>query len=292
MPATIVESAVDWLSMSVNRPADAQRLLDWRDGKFKELEDAGYAEKRYSAHGYSYRSRGAVSVGVGPGSVLLQCSGSEAGASWRHCAQWATNVSRVDLAVTARPDVATDALARSEYEAARGGQRGRGRRPKYTVIVAEDRGDTLYVGSRTSDQLGRLYDKGRESREEAYKGCWRWEVQYRRDVALSTVRALLPALREAETIAATVASWFRARGVSAAYHVGGDPLANKGTRAVPDDQRFLEWLRKSVQPRCRELVKRYGWRYVAETAVGRIATYDEWESLLRGIEVEFEAEES
>jgi hypothetical protein len=39
------------------------------------------------------------------------------------------------------------------------------------------------------------------------------------------------------------------------------------------------------------MVGRYGWRYVAEACVGRINTYEEWETLMRDIEFELEVEE-
>jgi DNA relaxase NicK len=154
------------------------------------------------------------------------------------------------------------------------------------LIQSEDRGDTLYVGSRASDQLGRLYDKGRQSGEDAYKDCWRWEVQYRRGPAMSVVRALLQTECEASAIAATVARWFTDRGVSAGYHTSGQPLLATGVRIVPDDERWLAWARRCVAPRAKGLAVRYGWRYVAETLVGHITTYEEWESLVRGVEFE------
>jgi hypothetical protein len=34
------------------------------------------------------------------------------------------------------------------------------------------------------------------------------------------------------------------------------------------------------------MVERYGWRFIAETLAGPIRTYDQWESLTRGVELE------
>jgi hypothetical protein len=88
-----------------------------------------------------------------------------------------------------------------------------------------------------------------------------------------------------------VARWFVDRGVDAGYRVTSGALACSPARAVPDDVRWLEWARKCVQPRAKELVKRYGWRFVAETLAGHISTYEQWETLLRGVEFEMQAEE-
>lgn len=290
--ATIVHADVDWLSMSAKDPSACRTLLEWRDKRFSVLADGGWSEKRFSGHGYQYRQRGQVAIGVGRCDVVAQLSGAEASAGWRDLARLASNVSRVDLACTARTDTRTDALAEQEYAAATARKRGRGRAAQVTLIKSEDRGDTLYVGSRKSDQLGRLYNKEKESRQAEYSACWRWEVQYRRSYALSTVRALQATPVPSEAIIATVGRWFTDRGVRAAYRSGVDPLCTGNARPAPDDQRWLAWVRRCVQPRAKEMVERYGWRYVAESCVGHISTYEEWESLVRGLEFEFEEMEA
>ena len=157
-----------------------------------------------------------------------------------------------------------------------------------TLILGQDRGDTLYVGSRKSDVLGRLYDKGRESKEPEYAGCWRWELQYRRAPAMLAMRGLLAAANPAETILATVGGWFRDRNVPATFASGSLAVDHRSSRPVPDDKRWLAYARKYVQPRAREMVKRYGWRFVAETLCGPIATYEDWETMVRGLEFELE----
>lgn len=284
----VVQSSVDWLTMSTHDQGGYAALLKWRDARFAVLEEAGYVEKRWSAHGYQYRSRGQVAVGVGRRDAVLQLSGGEAQAGYHDCGKWATNVSRVDLEVTGRYDDDRPGLAEEEYRAAGERKRGRGRAAALTLILSEDRGNTLYVGSRKSDQLGRLYDKARESGEEGYANCWRWEVQYRRAYALLALRSLMAATEAQGSIQATVASWFRDRGIGAAFAVTGGALDCRPDRKVPDDERWLTWARRSVRPRAMKLAERYGWRYVAETLVGRIRSYEDWESLLQGIEIELE----
>lgn len=157
-----------------------------------------------------------------------------------------------------------------------------------TLILGQDRGDTLYVGSKKSDVLGRLYDKARESKEPAYAGCWRWEIQYRNAPALQAARGLLVAKDAPSTVAATVGSWFRDRDVSAPTWTNDAPVDHRGPKAVTSDERWLVWARKSVQPRAKELVARYGWRFVAEQLCGGIATYEDWETMVRGLEFELQ----
>lgn len=288
---TIVESRLDWLTMSSRNPSACASLLEWRDRRFAVLEEEGHREKSYTAYGRSFRSRAQVAIGVGRRDVIAQFSGPEAERSFGDCIGWATNVSRVDLAVTGRFDTPTDTVAEGEYRAAQTASRGRGRRPELTLILSEDRGDTLYVGSRTSDALGRLYNKWKESQAAEYIGCWRWEVQYRRGQALATARALQASSAQEAQVKATVASWFTGRGVRAAFGTGASALDNRVASKPTDDERWLAWARKSVQPRARRLVERYGWRFVAEALTGRINTYEQWETLVRDIELELSAVE-
>lgn len=63
------------------------------------------------------------------------------------------------------------------------------------------------------------------------------------------------------------------------------------TKALADDERWLVWVRRSVQPRARELVARYGWRFVAEACAGRIQTVEQYLSLARDLEFELETKD-
>lgn len=287
-PAQCVGASVDWLTVSTDESGGHAALLEWRDRRFAVLGDEGYRETAFSSHGYSYRQRGQVAVGSNGRRGVCTVSGAQASTDWRDLLRLAANVSRIDLALTGRTDVDTSTLAREGYRPSSRAARGRGRPITMTLIQSQERGDTLYVGSRKSDVLGRLYDKGRESREPAYAGCWRWELQYRRAAALQAARGLQVAEDPPSTIAATVGSWFRARDVAAPTWSTVDSVDHRAPVPVPDDQRWLAWARKSVQPRARELVKRYGWRFVAEQLAGGIATYDDWETMVRGVEFELQ----
>jgi len=287
-PVQLVGAGVDWLTVSTDESGGHAALLEWRDRRFAVLGEDGYRETAFSSHGYSYRQRSTVAVGSNGRRGVATVSGAQASVDWRDLVGLAANVSRIDLAVTGRPSTPSSTVARESYRPARRAERGRGRPISLTLIQGQDRGDTLYVGSRKSDVLGRLYDKGRESGEPEYRDCWRWEVQYRRAPALQAARGLLVAEDAAATLAATVSGWFRDRDVSAPTWTAVDPMDCRAPKQVPDDQRWLAWARKSVQPRARELVARYGWRFIAETLAGPIATYEDWETMVRGIEFELQ----
>jgi hypothetical protein len=108
----------------------------------------------------------------------------------------------------------------------------------------------------------------------------------------------MSALRELEattdirgSITATVGRWFTDRGVRAAFGADGASMDVRDRRETSDDERWLKWVRRCVQPRAREMAARYGWRYVAEACVGHIGTFEQWESLVSSVEAEMVAVE-
>jgi hypothetical protein len=55
------------------------------------------------------------------------------------------------------------------------------------------RGRTVYLGSRSSQRMVRVYDKGLETGEES-QGCWeRWEVEFKEEAAQEVAKRLFPA---------------------------------------------------------------------------------------------------
>jgi DNA relaxase NicK len=160
-----------------------------------------------------------------------------------------------------------------------------------SLLLNEDRGDTLYLGAPASDQRGRLYDKQRESNEQVWERCWRYEVQFRRGAALSALQSVASGSSEGDTVAAMVHGWFGSRGCNPHFRPVVTAELASPTRKAPDDERWLRWVRRCVQPTARRMAVRYGWRYVAEACVGRIASVEDWESMMRDWESELTAVE-
>lgn len=286
--APVVGASVDWISMSSHAPSGVAALLRYRDVRSEELRDAGWTVKPWGGHGYAGVQFEQIRFASNRSSVLLQLSGERASRDWRGAVAHATNVSRLDLATTARPDPGASAVARDSYHAATAVANRAGRPIAYTLLTASDGADTLYVGKRASDQFGRLYNKGLQSKEAVWEGCWRYEVEFKRAMAKETAKALLAAPDEKLAVEGTCHRWFSARRVTPCYRPGSvvDPVT--APSAVADDERWLAWVRRCVQPRARELAVRYGWRYVAEACVGRIETVEDYLTLCRGIEFELE----
>lgn len=124
-----------------------------------------------------------------------------------------------------------------------------------------------------SDQMGRIYDKGREQadRENGQGGTrcevipqgkiWRYEVEFKayraKKVAhyLSEKSGLWPDVNTG--IGGMVAHWFLDRDVSLPYELQWDILGFSAelSATVTDDEKTLNWLSTQVSPSVARLLK-------------------------------------
>ncbi len=120
-------------------------------------------------------------------------------------------------------------------------------------------GETLYIGSRRSDQFGRLYDKAAEEANTALFGRkWRYEVEYKDRRAQNVMKALiepekrvpLPAL-----IQNAVWWWFDERNIPPLFdRAYNQRVAFETSGKITDTSRQLTWLTKQVQPTVKRLL--------------------------------------
>lgn len=266
--APVIGAHVDWLSMSCDRSESVAALLRWRALTFERLRDEGNEPKRWGGHGYVGQEIGAVGFANSRESFIIKLSGDEAASHWRDIAGYATGISRLDLAVDIRPDIRAGSLAGESFESVRTAPPRRGRPVSYSLIDTLRESKTLYIGKPKSDQRARLYDKAIESGDPRYKGCWRYEVQYRRKVSLARAHSLLKAPQEATAIVGDVHRWFDSRGVRPCFLPGpARGLSGPPPRVADDDRRFAYW-RRCIQPGARRAADRYGWLRVAHELVG------------------------
>jgi DNA relaxase NicK len=213
--------------------------------------------KRWGWCGYVGTSYNGIARGERHDGVIVRCSGERAHGVFKRLPQQSRYITRLDLAVTlwftqddtgrAKRAHIDSAVSRETIE--------RGRPWKLRLVDGTGDGDTLYVGSRSSEQFGRLYDKGRESDEEEYTNAWRWEVEYKGEAAQVVAEALSKGSAKQGQIAATVQKWFARRGVSVPLDVGqGEPIDAPPVAHKTDDDKKLMWLNSHVKGTVRKLI--------------------------------------
>lgn len=245
---------VDYVRLTMKHGADEEYYASLYKSGACEVMAAADGEvvepRRWAAMGYTGLNYGLVQVGSGREGYIYQASGWAAAHTRALGLPW-DNCSRVDVQVTLW--YASDCSAQIRVQADRcaiteGRKGGSGRNVRF--IEGYGRGDTAYIGSRTSDRFIRIYDKDRESKGDfQYENALRYEVEFKGDLAGQVWEAYGGSRVAPEAYAGLVADELRRASVyvKGLYTLRGarSPQSSKGAPSI--DSR-LAWLDRSVAP--------------------------------------------
>jgi len=256
-----LEAGVDWVTATV--PTQGQTHARW----LRECQDfcllsrdAGNDLQERSRLGYDGYQAGTVFIGTRERDSMLLVTGPWADRAFRSLGSQEAHYARIDVQVTVKEAI---------YEKSRG---------KRALLEADERNNSLptnrqrkcrfsgeieggwttYVGSRATGLLLRVYNKGAESKEEKYKGCWRYEYEFRNDHAQAAAvfldaspkthqHACASLVRSIATSWGITAPW-QALSELAAYQIAAQPET--------DASRKLKWLQEQVAPSVKWLLDR------------------------------------
>lgn len=166
-----------------------------------------------------------------------------------------SRITRLDLCVDIVLPKAQP-LAKIAYKQAL--KKGLSKARKYTLWSGSDQGSTLYVGSRQSQQYGRLYDKGVESKMADPGEYWRFEVEYKKPLSMAIGDHLdrFDGRALDTEITNRVGQWFSDRGVRSADHIAkGIAAPVLAMKVSTTENRKLAWLRTQVSPTVEMLIE-------------------------------------
>lgn len=253
-------ASVDWLTCTSNSKRTGYDWFDlFRRYQNKYAEMTGYPPMIKQAKRLGYKGRVGEGMFFGVSEkqgYLLVAWGEASDVVWPIAAPIARNITRIDLAVTAQLDPPDPTLANVAYMAnCEPGKR------QYALIQNSRDGKTLYVGSRSSTQFGRLYDKGVKDLGLPSGQVWRYEIELK-DKALNSavVKGMMGRWRlgvvHRGDIAAYVHQWFSVRGVSPKFSAMGKGLPRPELEAsVSTAEKKLRWLSAQVAPTVQELIR-------------------------------------
>lgn len=123
------------------------------------------------------------------------------------------------------------------------------------VIPVGQEGGTLYIGHRSSDIFGRMYDKGAQlGLAIPPSTLWRYEVEYKRAPAINAAahmwRSGMTPDDRRDFIMRNVETFFREHGIPTPFVAGADnhhAVVRYATRQA-DSERTLKWLSQQVHP--------------------------------------------
>lgn len=242
-----VEASCDWLTRTFSDERvrgrvyeRAQEILElWvRDGKDAETWDW---------MGYSGFAVGGMSWGHRDDSDLLRLSGGTAELLFDSFANHVGNCSRLDIALTFTLARVVKGVASRNYRNLAELQEP-AHTKNYSLIVNNKGGETLYVGSRRSDQFGRVYDKNAEEGTGPVGERWRYEVEFKAERASRALTRLTSTEDRRMMYVSLVYGFFMSRNVA----LPSMPRGLDITIPVPVEHksadRQLAWLRRQVRP--------------------------------------------
>lgn len=254
-------AGIDWLTITANEKEAKKMLFDETFYLKDKLREAGEEVRPWKFKGYVGFKVGSLRWGVREDSNIAILSGIDAYSNWGRFGRAATNCTRIDLAVTTTLVEKWPGLAEAYYSWHENGN-GRPDVPNlgFTLIKNTDGGETIYVGSRKSQQFGRIYDKGAEQKQEALIGHqWRYEVEYKKPMAGPVLTALLRCEEGQdlpEKMRSTVHNWFAQRDCPPVFKDAGPMIEIETEARVTSDEVKLWWLSSQVCPSVKSLVER------------------------------------
>jgi len=252
-------ASVDWLTVTTEKKAVG---IAWADIFTKIADENGHSfTKSWSFWGFEGFQTDHCRYGHRRGTeeYILIVSSSPADDVWLKICPTARSITRIDLAVTSELDAQAPGLCATYYLNVLDAERPS--KLKYSWIQNSDLGETLYVGSRKSEQFGRVYDKGAERKKDP-GWQYRYEVVLRKDVAPNLVKSLLArslARGSKEALAAQILGfvwdWFDNREVPPIFDRGGAGALQLSTEVtLTTQERKLQWLNKLVAPTVKKLI--------------------------------------
>lgn len=254
-----VAAGVDWVTCTAQTPGKVSALLSFGKDQLDQEVGGGGVAKPWHWQGFSGWSAGGASYGFNGNRSLVRLSGPTARESAADAIGYSDNTSRLDVQITVRADGSGNNLAQHLYQSFPGDRGRRGRPISRSLIQTSDGGDTLCLGRRISDSYGRIYNKSVEEKESCETPRWRYEVEFKRQVAASQAKAYYKAEDKEAWCVSRVYHWFADRccapNISAVSRVS-DSGASRGASS---QARRIQWLKIGVRPVVQQLALEFGW---------------------------------
>lgn len=248
-----VFTGVDYIRMTAN---DHRPLGAWQDivlPEFMAEERAGRKPHNRWIMGYFGRVGEHCFVGERDDGCMIQLSGALAWHRWYDASRHSAKCTRIDLQVT-RPVIGEPGdWIKAMYMLGQTSAKRPGRPQELTLTDTPSGAKMLAVGSRHSQLYGRMYDKGRESGLEEYKGCVRWEIEVKAEAAVDLCAWMRDNRSEPYACQHMVREFYEQRGMPPAWEELMSEETPPPVKRTRTDQTKIAWLSTQVAPTLRTL---------------------------------------
>lgn len=258
MQGELYHVGVDWLTVTTGDSTVAPKVLLKAMAMAKDLENQGERRKGAKFQGYDGESVGPMFFGTRTDGLCVRVSSIAAEPFLQVLQGDNVNVTRLDIQATVILPNVEETYARTIAGTVVGesNQRPVGRRCNVRLVESFGAGDSVLLGSRTSEAYGRIYDKHKESKGSYPENAWRFEVEYKKSQAQQVYQALVATEARTEAILGLLNERYKRWGVDAPIGNYNAPCNVATLHHSTDTDKLLNWLDKSVRPAVRTLLDR------------------------------------
>jgi hypothetical protein len=277
METKLVDAGIDYNRITTQNFRRAGNLEDafWRIVmRDKQL---GYEVQSGGAFGFVGKKTRHALYGRKKDWSMLQVSGYEAKTTCQLALEH-TQSTRLDLQLTVWVgELAVEQIIFDAYADACDHKRAKSRPIEVTLIEKRRRAQTVYLGSRSSDIYCRIYDKFAESGKEEYRGCVRYEVEFKGRMSKAIWQSLVLHKTTLYDQLKMVFKIYDERGVKIPLDDldHADIIIPKPDKTT--NENTLAWLSRQVAPTVKRMTAEYGYvlpfRILFEQALTDLRTH-------------------
>lgn len=244
----IVEARVDWITCSAKRGARANGLIEFAERSMLGEQLYGDRFDEWRFQGYQGYQAGNVRWGWGKAGALVAMSKERSHLSAPDLALLADHWSRLDYCVTVF-DVNQEINPSDDYWSIYL-RRYPDRKSPLRLSRLQDfgQGQTISLGARTAATYLRCYDKYRESQGDYAAGCWRWELELKREQSEAEQKRWSEQIVFPAYIAGLVKCWPEMHHLPCPWHAESQLHPAHQLKVTRDADRTLAWLATQVAP--------------------------------------------
>lgn len=251
----MLQSGVDFLTATGKDEKSYERPFAWLAGYSDACVRSGEKAHKQLRNGFKLFCVGQCAFGRRGSEWMVSMWGPLAHNGWKKVAPYAANITRVDLEVTIRTAFDNSEFVRRAYQEVNATARP-GKPLSLTLMDSGPKGATVYLGKRVSSQMGRIYDKGAQSKgDKQFDNSLRFEVEFKKPLSREVAKWLLDEDPNNEGIARLVMGWYQERGLDLSCF--GKFMESAIERPVVSSSpaKRLKWLSEQVRPTFQELVQ-------------------------------------
>jgi hypothetical protein len=221
-------------------------------GDFIELQvSSGERPNHWRVHQYEGRKWGSFGVASHEDKVLVAVTGPMTESVAAVMAEESCRATRIDCQTTfnyAQPQLDYASVLYSYLKEGKGSDI----RKLSLKFYESKNGQTLYLGSRTSSVMGRVYDKSVDY-FKPLGNTWRCELEFKGDLANEAWKAWVQEEDREEALKSELDYRFFRWGISLPFNTSRTRGAMAPPAEIKSRDKYLEWMRNSVAPVVRDL---------------------------------------